>query len=71
VRYWESRCEVFGPDKFCLQMKLSEALLGDAVALNAGVFTLLPKRDSSGRHLVYVESKRHTSAGYDVESCND
>lgn len=68
VTYWENRLEVFGPEKFCQPMKLSEALRDDAVALQAGVLTLLPKRDSFGRHLLFAEPRRDTKEGYDADS---
>ena len=68
VHYWESRRQVFGPEKYTKRMTLSEAVRDDLVALKAGVFNLLPKPDVSGRQMAYVALTRHTMDGYDSES---
>ena len=68
MNYWESRLEVFGPDKFVLQMTLSEALRNDLAAINACVLLPLPHLDASGRQLLLVEPRRHTRIGYTTES---
>lgn len=49
-------------------MTLSEAFCDDIAALQAGVFTLLPARDLSGRHLVYIEGTRLSDVEYDPDS---
>ena len=49
-------------------MILSEAFCDDIAALQAGVFTLLPKRDLSGRHLMYIEGTRLSDVEYDPDS---
>lgn len=49
-------------------MMLSEALSNDIPSLQAGVFMLLPHRDLSGRHLIYVEGTRLSSVEYDPDS---
>jgi hypothetical protein len=59
---------VFGPDKYHLRMSLSEALRDDVVALETGVWSLLPHPDLSGRPLVYFQPSRHTGKGYTAES---
>lgn len=49
-------------------MTLSEAFCDDIAALQAGVFTLLPRRDLSGRHLMYVDLVRLSDVEYDPDS---
>lgn len=68
VNYWESRCEVFGPEKYVQRMTLSEALRDDLTALEASVFSLLPKVDAAGRRLLLLHVARHTLEGYTSES---
>jgi len=68
VNYWERRKEVFGAQKYVMRMTLSEALCDDLVALEAGVYLLLPHADTSGRKLLYWEPHRHTRQGYTSES---
>jgi hypothetical protein len=68
VKYWESRREVFGPDKFALHLTLSEALCDDSVALETCVFSLLPRLDASGRQLLFLNCRRHTREGYTTGS---
>jgi hypothetical protein len=68
VNYWESRREVFGPDKFVLRMTLSEALCDDITAIDACIARPLPRSDASGRQLLFMESLRHTREGYTSES---
>jgi len=58
----------FGPDKCFLRMTLSEALRDDIVALKTGAFALLPRRDVSGRHLMYIVPHNHTGEGYTSDS---
>jgi len=50
------------------RMSLAEALNDDILALEAGLFCLLPSRDTSGRLIVYVDPSRHTREGYSAES---
>jgi hypothetical protein len=68
VDYWESRREVFGPEKFVLPMTLSEALRDDLVALETCLLRILPQLDASGRQLLLVEPRCHTKKGYTSES---
>jgi hypothetical protein len=68
VKYWESRREVFGPEKFVLPLTLSEALRDDSAALEACIFSQLPHLDASGRQLLYFDSSRHTREGYTTGS---
>jgi hypothetical protein len=68
VRYWEGRREVFGNDKYVLPMTLSEALKDDLAAIEAGVYLPLPKKDLSGRSMMYLEPHRNTGKGYSSES---
>lgn len=49
-------------------MTLSEALRDDYAALQAGVFALLPRRDLSGRLLLFVDRNSLTYEGYDADS---
>lgn len=49
-------------------MTLTGALRDDLVALQAGVYRLLPNRDISGRQLMLVQPGRHTGEGYTDES---
>jgi hypothetical protein len=53
MRYWESRQEVFGPDKFALHLTLNEALCDDSAALESCVLSPLPRLDASGRQLLF------------------
>jgi hypothetical protein len=68
VNYWESRREVFGPDKFVLRMTLNEALRDDLAAVKACFFRPLPHLDASGRQLIFLEPSRHTREGYTSKS---
>lgn len=68
VGYWQKRKEVFGPDKFTMRMTLSEALKDDIIALETGVYTLLPLRDVSGRQLILGAPAKHTGDGYTSDS---
>lgn len=67
LAYWHGRREIFG-DKFTLPMTLSEAMRDDLAALKAGVYRILPNRDSSGRQLIILEPRRNTGDGYTPES---
>jgi len=49
-------------------MTLSGALRDDLVAIEAGMYYILPHPDISGRQIIYVEPKRHTRQGYTSES---
>jgi hypothetical protein len=49
-------------------MRLDEALCDDMVALEAGVYRLLPHPDMSGRSLIYWEPHLHTREGYTSDS---
>jgi hypothetical protein len=49
-------------------MTLSEALRDDIVTLEMGIFCLLPKKDLSGRQILYVDPSRHSRDGYTSES---
>ena len=68
VNYWECRRQVFGREKYLMSMTLSEALCDDRVALETGVFSLLPRRDLSGRPILYMDPSRHTREAYTSES---
>ena len=68
VNYWESRREVFGPDKYKMRMTLSGALHDDLDALNDDVLCLLPYLDLSGRQLLYFEPNRRSEGRYSPES---
>lgn len=68
VRYWESRLQLFGPDKFHLRMTLSEAARDHVVAIKAGMVSILPHPDLSGRPLCVIEPPRNTGKGYTAES---
>jgi hypothetical protein len=68
VNYWDSRREVFGPDKFVLPLTLGRALKDDIPAIEAGVHRFLPHPDSLGRRLLFIEPHRHTRKGYTSES---
>ena len=59
---------MFGDDKFVQHMTLGEALRDDLVALESGVFRLLPQLDASGRQLLFSEPRRYTKEGYTSES---
>jgi hypothetical protein len=68
VNYWKARRDLFGEEKYWQRMILSEALRDDIVALEAGVFSILPHRDLSGRHILFVHPTRHSREGYDTDS---
>jgi len=68
VNYWESRREVFGDEKYTMRMTLSGALRDDMVAVGVGMHRLLPKLDSFGRKIMFIEPHRHTRQGYTSES---
>jgi len=51
-----------------MRMILSEALQDDLVALEAGVWCLLPNLDACGRQILYLDVARHTLNGYTSES---
>jgi len=51
-----------------MRMTLSEALRDDLVALETGIYYLLPHLDLSGRRLLYFAPWRHTREGYDTDS---
>jgi len=51
-----------------MRMILSEALQDDLVALEAGVWCLLPNLDASGRQILYLDVAHHTLNGYTSES---
>jgi len=59
---------VFGPEKYLQRITLSEAMRDDFVALGAGVYTVLPHPDLSGRQILYMEPRCHTREGYSSES---
>lgn len=68
VNYWNSRLDVFGDEKFLLPMKLSGALREDLVAIQTGLYTLLPHPDVSGRPILFMEPRCHTRERYTSES---
>jgi hypothetical protein len=69
VEYWESRCELFGPDKYLLPMTLGGALQDDLEAIGDGVLCLLPCLDLSGRQLLFLApARRSRGASYSSES---
>ena len=68
MNYWESRREVFGPEKYLMRMTLSEALRDDLDALKDGVLCLLPYLDLSGRQLLYFEPNLRSEGIYSSES---
>lgn len=49
-------------------MTLAEALRDDVVALETGLFWLLPSQDLSGRPILYSCPSRHTGEGYSAQS---
>lgn len=49
-------------------MTLSGALRDDKVALEAGVFSIVPEHDASGRPILYYAPYRNTRDGYSRES---
>jgi len=51
-----------------MRMSLSEALRDDLVALETGVFCLLPRLDASGGQILYLDPTCHTREGYTSES---
>jgi hypothetical protein len=66
--YWNARRSVFGKEKYLQRMTLSEALRDDIVALETGIFCLLPQKDLSGRQMLYMDPSRHSRDGYTSES---
>jgi len=68
VNYWQGRREVFGEGKYLLPMTLSGALRDDLAAIETGMYLLLPKKDLSGRQIIFMEPHRHTGEGYTPES---
>lgn len=68
INYWDKRRKLFGTDCFGLPMTIDGALRHDKVALEAGVITLLPKPDASGRPILYYLPHRHTRKDYDRDS---
>ena len=49
-------------------MTLSEAMCDDLVALETGVYCLLPQLDKSGSQVIYCNPSHHTREGYSSES---
>lgn len=66
--YWHARRSIFGTEKYLLRMTLNEALRYDIVALEACMLCLLPKQDSSGRQILYMDPSRHTEDDYTSDS---
>jgi len=62
------RRELFGADKFHLPITLSGALRDDKVALEAGVYSIVPEHDASGRPILFYAPYRHTRDGYSRDS---
>jgi hypothetical protein len=66
--YWEKRRQLFGQGTYHLPMTLRGALRDDLTALMAGVCVPLPRRDASGRLLIWYPVARNTFEGYTVRS---
>lgn len=67
ARYWESRKEIFGNEKYLERMELSGALRDDLAALQSGVFCLL-EPDASGRYILFLNVARHALDEYTSDS---
>lgn len=69
ARYWNDRYKLFGSDKFCESMTLKGALKDDSLALSRGYVQLLPKPDTAGRAICYIDWSSHEpSVGYTEDS---
>ena len=69
ARYWNDRYKLFGSDKFCAPMTLKGALKDDSLALSRGYVQLLPKTDTAGRAVCYIDWSSHEpSVGYTEDS---
>jgi hypothetical protein len=53
VRYFDTKCEIFGKDKLVKDIELSDLSVEDMAALKSGFLMLLDDKDRSGRVVMY------------------
>ena len=67
VDYWEYRYTLFGPKNFFRPLTI-EVLKDDIAALSVGLFRIVPKKDKSGRVIIFFDPSRHEPLKYSWES---
>lgn len=68
MAYWEERQRLFGPEKYLMRMTLNGALRDDLSTIQAGIFSILPHRDASGRILLFRHMARRVPEQHSPES---
>ncbi|KAL7550876.1 hypothetical protein ACHAWF_014074 [Thalassiosira exigua] len=70
VSYWEARADLFGDNRMLLPMNKSGTLKDiDSLALDRGIFQVLPQKDTEGRALIFYDPSRHDpKLGYSTKS---
>ena len=61
VRHFETKLDLFGPEKLVRPIELNDLSEDDLEALNSGGFQVLPKKDRAGRPLLFG---RYTAMRY-------
>mmetsp|Transcript_17200 Transcript_17200/g.38049 ORF Transcript_17200/g.38049 Transcript_17200/m.38049 type:complete len:651 (-) Transcript_17200:74-2026(-) len=68
ARCWETRLELFGPDRCFLPMTLDGAMKDEATnMLQWRIWQPLPVTDTAGRALIYIDPSRRNFAEYSME----
>jgi hypothetical protein len=55
LKYFTMKLELWGPDKFCRKIRLDDLSPDDLYALQQGISSISPYKDTAGRTIVFVE----------------
>ena len=67
-KYWDMRIEIFGQEKAFLQMKLTQAMRDDHIAISMGIIMPLSQTDDEGREIVFFDPSKQDKTQYEPES---
>lgn len=68
VKYWNTRVEVFGEEKACLEMTLDGAMKDDATALQLQYLQVAKETDNDGRAILLFDFNKEADKGVSSES---
>ena len=68
VKYWNTRVEVFGEEKACLEMSLDGAMKDDVTALQLQYLQVAKETDNDGRAILLFDFNKEADEGVSSES---
>ena len=68
VKYWNTRVEVFGEEKACLEMTLDGAMKDDATALQLQYLQVAKETDNDGRAILLFDFNKEADKGVSSKS---